>query len=182
MMANCSNTEALEHLLMTLKHKSTLSTSDVNSNANNAFKKRSRVAFSESSMLYAYEPHDRSLLKSLSYCQDDYDEFGKDALVEGLRVKNLIESAPQESIAESIKYLLRNRIITRGELVGIENYILGNPSGVSKLRRDHSKAVLRKQREQQKLQLQDPINLGKAAQISSIKSMKRAQVRAAMAA
>ena len=181
-MAICSNTEALGHSLMTQKPKSALSTSDGKSNASNACKKRSRVAFSESSLLYSYEPHDPYLLKSMSYTQDDYDEFGKEALVEGLRVKNLIEAVPLESTADSIKYLLRNHIISRGDLVGVENYILGKPSAVSNIRRDHSKTVLRKQREQRKLQLHDPTNLGKVAQISSIKAMKRAQVRAAMAA
>ena len=183
MMAICSNTEALGHSpLMTQKPKSALSTSDGKSNTNNDCKKRSRVAFSESSLLYSYEPHDPYLLKSMSYTQDDYDEFGKEALVEGLRVKNLIEAVPLESTADSIKYLLRNHIISRGDLVGVENYILGKPSAVSNIRRDHSKTVLRKQREQRKLQLHDPTNLGKVAQISSIKAMKRAQVRAAMAA
>lgn len=117
----------------------------------------------------------------MCYTKEDQDAFSAESVREGLRIKDLIETAPYESIAESIKYLLRNRIITRGELVGVENYILGK-SNVLKLRRDHSAAVLRKQHEQRKQQLQDPMNLGKAAQISSVKSVQKARVRAAMAA
>mmetsp|Transcript_27316 Transcript_27316/g.46425 ORF Transcript_27316/g.46425 Transcript_27316/m.46425 type:complete len:183 (-) Transcript_27316:80-628(-) len=182
MIANYSNSDALlEHLLMTNKHQSTLSSSDFDSMGNNDCK-RCRVAFSECSQLHVYEPNDQFLLKSLCYTKEDQDAFSAESVREGLRIKNLIETAPHESIAESIKYLLRNRIITRGELVGVENYILGKTSNVLKLRRDHSAAVLRKQHEQRKQQLQDPMNLGKAAQISSVKSVQKARVRAAMAA
>mmetsp|Transcript_6846 Transcript_6846/g.14273 ORF Transcript_6846/g.14273 Transcript_6846/m.14273 type:complete len:182 (+) Transcript_6846:101-646(+) len=181
MIANYSNSDALlEHLLMANKHKSTLSSSDFDSMGNYGCKRR-RVAFSECSHLHVYEPHDQFLLKSLCYTKEDQDAFSAESVREGLRIKDLIETAPYESIAESIKYLLRNRIITRGELVGVENYILGK-SNVLKLRRDHSAAVLRKQHEQRKQQLQDPMNLGKAAQISSVKSVQKARVRAAMAA
>ena len=172
----------LEYLLMRHKQKSTSSCSDFDSMGGNASKRRNRVSFSESSQLYVYQPHNRQLLKSLSYTEEDYEEFGQDALVDGLRIKNLINAVPQESISESIKYLLRNRIITRSELIGIEKCILGKPSGTSKLRREHSAAVLRKQHEQRKEQLEDPMLLVKAAQISSVKSAQRARVRAAMAA
>ncbi len=182
-MNNIGHDDALlECLLMIHKQKSTSSCSDFDSMGGNASKRCNRVSFSESSQLYVYQPHDRDLLKSLSYTREEYDEFGQDALVDGLRIKNLINAVPLESISESIKYLLRNRIITRSELIGIENCILGKPSGVSKIRREHSAAVLRKQQEQRKKQLQDPMLLVNVAQISSVKSAQRARVRAAMAA
>ncbi len=172
----------LEYLLTIHKQKSTSSSSDFGSMGGNASKRRNRVSFSESSQLYVYQPYDQDLLRSLSYTREEYDEFGQDALVDGLRIKHLISAVPLESISESIKYLLRNRIITRSELIGIENCILGKPSGISKLRREHSAAVLRKQQEQRKNQLQDPMLLVDAAQMSSTKSAQRARVRAAMAA
>mmetsp|Transcript_18111 Transcript_18111/g.28415 ORF Transcript_18111/g.28415 Transcript_18111/m.28415 type:complete len:183 (-) Transcript_18111:60-608(-) len=172
----------LEYLLMIHKQKSTSSCSGFGSMGGTSSKRRNKVSFSESSRLYVYEPYDRNLLKSLSYTKEDYDEFNHDTLADGLRIKNLINAAPQESISESIKYLLRNRNISRSELVGNENCILGKPSGISKIRRQHSAAVLRKQHEQRKEQLQDPTNLEKVAQISSVKSAQRARVRAAMAA
>jgi hypothetical protein len=149
---------------------------------NNSAHDSRRVVFSECSQLHVYEPHDKDLLKSLSYTREEQDAFGLESALDGLRIKNLIETAPPESVTESIKYLLRNRIITRGELVGVENYILSKPSRVFKLRRDHSAAVLQQQHEQRKQKLQDPTNLGKVAQISSIKSTQVARVRAAMAA
>jgi hypothetical protein len=175
MMANRSRDALLENW------PSTSSSSDFGSKAKNAYKSR-RVVFSECSQLHVYEPHDQDLLKSLSYTKEEQDAFGQESILDGLRIKQLIEAAPPESVTESIKYLLRNGIITKGELVGVENYILGKSSRVFKIRRDHSAAVLQKQYEQRKQKLQDPMNLGKVAQISSIKSTQVARVRAAMAA
>lgn len=177
MMANYGD-EVFEHWLMT--HNESTS-SDFDAKANNAHKSR-RVAFSDCSQLHVYKPHGQNLLKSLSYTTEEQDAFGRESVREGLRIKDLIETAPPESVTESIKYLIRNRIISRGELVGVENYILCNPSRVFKLRQNHSDAVLRKQHEQRRQKLQDPKNLGKVAQVSSIKSTQVARVRAAMAA
>ena len=141
------------------------------------------VDFSEASHLHVYERESMYLLRSLTYTKDDRDEFGKDTLLEGLRIKNLVDTAPPISTAESIKYLLRHDSISRAELIGIEHFILGKPSRVQKIRKHHAAAVLWKQQELQHQKLEDPaLNLGKFAQSSSLKSMQRARIRAAVAA
>ena len=63
------------------------------------------VGFSETSQLYVYERESMSLLRSLSYTKKDYDKFGKEALLEGLRIKNIIATTPSpyDSDAESVK-------------------------------------------------------------------------------
>jgi len=138
------------------------------------------VHFSESSKLHVYERESKYLLRSLAYAKEDRKEFGMKAMIEGFRIKNLIAAAPYESEAESIKYLLRQDIINKEELIGIEHFILGNPSNAIKTRERHSAAVLWKQQEQQEQQLEDPaLNLGEFAQSSSLRSSQRARIRAA---
>lgn len=146
-------------------------------------RQRRRVAFSECSKLHVYEQDD-FYAKNKAYTADDRERFGKDAVRDGMRIKFLIDKAPPENISDSIKYLLRHGIITRGELIGIEHHILGTASSIMKARRHHAAKVLRKQSslKMQKLQ-DDPIKqLGTTAQLSSIQSTQRARVRAAMAA
>lgn len=144
---------------------------------------RRSVHFSETSMLYTYERESMYILRSLAYTKEDYDKFSRDALLEGLRIKRLIATAPHDSDASSIKYLLRHGIISREEVIGIEHFILGKPSRVTKTRRSHAAAVLWKQQEQQSQKIEDPVlSLGKFAQSSSRKSAQRAEICAAMAA
>ena len=144
---------------------------------------RRSVHFSETSLLFAYERESMYILRSLTYTKKDYEKFSKDALLEGLRIKSLITAAPHDSDASSIKYLLRQGIISREEVIGIEHFILGKPSRVPKIRKQHAVAVLWKQQEQQCQKTEDPaLSLGKFAQSSSSKSMQRARIRAAMAA
>eukprot|EP00986_Skeletonema_menzelii_P004787 scaffold1675_cov146-Skeletonema_menzelii.AAC.19 len=141
------------------------------------------VGFSETSQLYVYERESMSLLRSLSYAKKDYDKFGKEALLEGLRIQNIIATtpSPHNSNAESVKYLLHHDIISREELLGIEHFILGKPSTVLKIRRLHAAAVLWTQQELQHQQLEDrALNLGKFAQSSSLRlrSTQGARIRA----
>ncbi len=144
---------------------------------------RRSVHFSETSLLFTYERESKYFLRSLAYTKRDYEKFSKEALLEGLRIKTLIATAPHDSDASSIKYLLRNGIISREEVIGIEHFILGKPSRVPKIRKQHAAAVLWKQQEQQCQKIEDPaLSLGKFAQSSSSKSMQRARSRAAMAA
>lgn len=140
------------------------------------------VDFSESSQLHVYEREPMYVLRNLSYTKEDRDEFGKDAFLEGARIKNLIAAAPPESPSESIKYLLRRDVISREELIGIEHFILGKPTRVRKIRQNHAAAVLWKQHEQRQQQRnEDPVlSLGKFSEKSSLQSIQSARVRAAM--
>ena len=139
------------------------------------------VHFSESSKLYVYKRESNYLLQSLTYTKEDRNDFGKEALLEGFRIKNLIAAAPHDSDSESIKYLLRQGIISKEELIGIDHFVLG--SNVKRTRERHSAAVLRRQEQQHGQQLDDPaLKLGEFARSSSLRSSKRARIRAAMAA
>ena len=110
-----------------------------------------RVIFSEYSKLHLYE-RDDEYLKNLAYTKDDRDEFGAQARLEASRIKDLIITAPPDSIKDSIKYLLQSGIITRDELVGIDHLILDKHVKIVQKRREHSAAVLRKQYEQKQEQ------------------------------
>lgn len=151
-----------------------------------SFKESHQVRFSEASQLHLYERPSISLLQSLSYSSDDRDKFGMEAILEGNRIKNLIASAAPESAAESLKFLLKENIIALDELIGIDNFVMGKSSRVTKIRKRHSAAVLRKQREvrlqAQTLQEDAALILGRFAEQSSHKSTQNALVRAAISA
>eukprot|EP00984_Skeletonema_dohrnii_P037770 scaffold40222_cov172-Skeletonema_dohrnii-CCMP3373.AAC.2 len=147
---------------------------------------RPQVSFSETSTLNVYENYRDDLYRSnIAYSLQDRDLFNTEAQQEADRIKVLIITAPQESRAESIKYLLKNNIVEEEELVGIEHLALDNSSR-SEIRRRHSMAVLKKQQEQQQqqqqyLHLQDPaIALGKFARKNSLESRNHARARAAL--
>ena len=150
------------------------------------------VRFSEQSLLHVYQGEATS-----AYGEEDCEKFGKDAVLEGLRIKNLIAYAPPESGAESIKYLFSHGhgIIGREDFVGIEHFIFGTLSAQSKIRKHHVAAVLRKQlkQKQQKGKLPkawltclnldpDSNNLAKFAETISLRCKQRAKIRAGMAA
>ena len=125
------------------------------------------------------------LLRSLVYTKEDRKEFGKESLLEGLRIRELIRAAPPDSVADSIKYLLRHDIIDSDELIGLEHFVLGKPSKVPQTRKQHAAAVMWKQHElkkQGKLEEDPVLGLGRFAQSSSLRSTQKARIRAAMAA
>ena len=140
------------------------------------------VQFSEFSQLHVYERESMSSLRSMTYTKEDRKFFSRDALLEGLRIKNLIAAVPLDS-AESIKYLLSQGIVGKEEFLGIEPFILGQPRRVVEMRRRHAAAVLWKQQEQQHQELEDPVfNLGEFARSSSRRSTEGARIRAGLAA
>jgi hypothetical protein len=143
------------------------------------------VNFSEHSKLHLYE-RDDEYLKNLAYTKDDRDEFGAQATLEANRIKDLITTAPPDSVKDSIKYLLQNGIITKDELVGIDHLILGKGKKIVQKRREHSAAVLWKQYEQKQQLKQESeadhstIVLGRFAEQSSLKSTRSAIARATL--
>ncbi len=150
----------------------------------NSRRPRPRVSFSEKSTLNIYEGNRGDLYRSnLSYSSQDRDMFHAEATKEADRIKVLIITAPQQSRADSVKYLLENNFVSREELIGIEHMALED-SKRSEIRMSHSMAVLRKQREQQQghASFLDPaIALGKFARKNSLESRNRARARAALA-
>ncbi|KAK1733725.1 hypothetical protein QTG54_015580 [Skeletonema marinoi] len=147
---------------------------------------RPRVFFAEMATLNIYANNRDDLDRSnIAYSTQDRDLLNAEAQQEADRIKVLIITAPQESRAESMIYLLENNIVAKEELVGIEHLVLDNSSR-SEIRKGHSMAVLKKQQEQQQKQqqhpsLRDPANaLGKFARKNSRESRNRATARAAL--
>ena len=150
---------------------------------------RPRVSFSEMSTLNIYDNYRGGLhRRNMAYSSQDQDTFQTEATQEADHIKVLIITAPQQSRADSVKHLLKNNIVSREELVGIEHMALED-SNRSDIRKRHSMAVLRKQQEQRQQQhqgygyvsLRDPaIALGKFARKNSLESRNRARARAAL--
>jgi hypothetical protein len=158
--------------------------------------KQRHVSFSTMSKVHLYKK-DKLYSRNVAFSKEDFDEFSARALYDADRIRRLIITVPppSASFASSIKYLLRNNIITAEELLGIEGMILYGPSRVFKVRRKHCKAVLKRQKEQrlkvqqqqqqqqqQQLTLQDDpsVALGKFARKNSDESRRRARARAAV--
>eukprot|EP00985_Skeletonema_marinoi_P004973 scaffold2164_cov120-Skeletonema_marinoi.AAC.1 len=145
-------------------------------------KSQSGVNFSELSTLHVYDDLGYLYLKK-AYSKEDREIFGAQAMIEADdRIKNLIINSPPASVKESVKYLLKNNIITREELVGIDHLILRRRTRVSQVRRNHMTAVLRKQSEQLLSPREEDslIDLGKFAEQSSLKSTHAAIARATL--
>jgi hypothetical protein len=155
--------------------------------------KQHHVSFSTMSKVHLYKK-DKLYSRNVAFSREDCDEFSARALYDADRIRRLIITVPppSASFADSIKYLLRNNIITAEELLGIEGMILYGPSRVFKVRRKHCKAVLKRQKEQrlkvqqqqqqQQLTIQDDpsLALGKFARKNSDESRRRARARAAV--
>lgn len=165
---------------------------DEHASASTATTTKSTVRFSETSKLYLCEREPFPLLHSLTYTKTDQDRFGTEAMFEGHQIKSLIEQVPFDSVPKSIKYLLHHDVISIDELVGIEHFIFGEPTGVRMIRRRHAAAVLRKQQQlEEQLQhhqttdqkLEDAVlSLGKFARSMSARSKQSANIRAQVAA
>ncbi|KAL7539252.1 hypothetical protein ACHAWF_006348 [Thalassiosira exigua] len=149
-------------------------------------KLRPRVAFSEKSTMQIYIPDPR-YVKSKSYTQEDKEKFTFEALSEAVRIKRLASTTPGASTKDSFKYLVQERIVSIEEIVGIEHIVLGkSASKLPKERQDHAWAVLSEQERQRRGLSEvedDPMeSLGQFSASSSMKSARRARIRAAMAA
>lgn len=148
-----------------------------------AIRPRPRVSFSDKSSLNIYQNYRDELHRSnIAYSLQDRDLFNREATQEADRIKTLIINAPQKSRVDSVKYLLKNKIVSKEEFVGIEHLALEN-SNKSEIRKSHSIAVLKQQEQQrQNLPLQDPtFALSKFARKISLESRNIARARAALA-
>ena len=152
-------------------------------------KQDKHVAFSEKSYMHIY-PRDPVYARNKSYTKNDRKVFISEALRESLRMKRLLAATPGSTTRESLLTLLTKDIISPEELVGIDHLVLKSAPQSLKDRKDHIHAVLRKQWRQEP---QDQLGVKKFHQDSaeklrqfsvsmSSKSVKRARIRAAMAA
>lgn len=165
------------------------------------------VSFSERSSMQVYLP-DPLYIRNKSYTKEERQRFGTATLSEAIRIKKLLLSTPGSSMKSSFKYLLKNNLISYEEIVGIEHLVLGNSaSKIVKVRKEHARAVLLEQHRMKtkKMMDEDDSNakmqvdeegmkydmkkmhiienkLGEVAASRSSKSVKRARIRAAMAA
>jgi len=146
-----------------------------------------KVKFSERSSMHVYLP-DPLYLRNNSYSKSDRKDFSTETLLEVIRIKRLIKTTPGTSTKDSFKSLLKNNIISLEEIVGIEHLVLGKSARkLAKERQDHSRAVLMEQTRQRQVETtmqHDDVTrkLGEFSASRSIRSSKRARIRAAMAA
>ncbi len=144
-------------------------------------KTKKRVAFSSFSKLFLYE-QDRKARMDMAYTAADRQNACVDASLETRRITDLIDSAhPDESPADSLRLLIKDKTVLIEELIGIENYILGQAPTVHRIRRMHERIVLQEQRQQQMRKLEDPARLGLLSENLSRVSVQSARARAAMA-
>lgn len=151
--------------------------------------RRQRVTFSEQSRMHIYlaDPH---YARTKSFTRDERSRFSTETLQEALRIRRQVISVPGDlSIKESFKCLLQSGVLSLEEIVGIEHLVLSNKSAavLLKERDDHSKAVLLEQcrlKMMRKGKTEKMVydRLGEISALSSRKSVKRARIRAAVAA
>jgi len=145
-----------------------------------------KVTFSERSSMLVY-CLDPLYVRNKSYTKTDRKNFGSKALSEAIRIERLILTTPGASTKDSFNCLLKNDIISLAEIVGIEHLVLGKSKAKKLLteRQDHSREVLMEQRRQrhvEKMQYDHIEKLGEFSASRSVKSAKRARIRAAVAA
>jgi len=144
-------------------------------------KTKKRVAFSRFSELFLYE-QDRKALLNMAYTAADLQNACVEASLETRRITDLIHSAhPDESPADSLRLLIKDKTVLIEELIGIETYIFGQALTVHRIRRMHERIVLQEQRQQQMRNLEDPARLGLLSENLSRVSVQSARARAAMA-
>jgi len=143
--------------------------------------------------MHVYRP-DPAYTSNKSYSRADKQRFSTEVLAEAIRIKRLLLKAPGFSTRESFQYLLKNGILSAEELLGIEHLVLTrSTSKVLKDRKDHAKSVVAAQIMMQRMQqTKHPMKngrssnhaekLGEFAASQSLKSVKKARIRAAMAA
>ena len=140
------------------------------------------VDFSDFSQLRIFLP-DTTYTKSKAYNPEERKDFKMEALREAVRIKRLITSTPAPSMRESLKYLLKNKVLAPEEIVGIEHLVFSKSvTQVCRARKAHVQAVVQKQHELQQGQRDSTKKLGDYSASRSIKYVKHARVRAAMAA
>mmetsp|Transcript_14251 Transcript_14251/g.25049 ORF Transcript_14251/g.25049 Transcript_14251/m.25049 type:complete len:253 (-) Transcript_14251:138-896(-) len=146
---------------------------------------QAKVTFSERSSMHVYCP-DPLYVRNKSYTKTDRKNFGSEALSEVIRIKRLILTTPGASAKDSFKCLLKNNIISLEELLGIEHLVFcKSASKLLKERKGYAREVLtehRRQRHVEKVQYDHTEKLGEFSASRSAKSVKRARIRAAMAA
>lgn len=144
-------------------------------------KTNKRVAFSSFSELFLYE-QDRKARMNMAYTAADRQNASEEASLETRRIMDLIDSAhPDESPADSLRLLIKDKTVLMEELVGIETFILGQAPTVHRIRRMHERIVLQEQRQQQMRKLEDPTRLGMVSESVSRVLVQSARARAEIA-
>ncbi len=152
---------------------------------------RHRVSFSETSTVHVFEnERDDRYQSNVAYSPEDLELLAAEARQEAYRINELIITAPQNSRIDSIKYLLKNKIVNKVDFIGLEHLALDKSSSRGQIRKSHSDAVLMKQDElwrrrqqQQQPHLQDlaiALALGKFAKRNSLESRNLARARATL--
>ena len=142
-----------------------------------------QVTFAANSTMHLYKCAAAYESKK-SYTSADRRSFRAEAAQDGLRIQDLVSSCPGNTkTPHAIQHLMKNGVLSREELVGIEHYITKDgPVRLMYERRAHAAVVLKAQK--QLLQKSEDIvdKLARVSAASSTRSFQKARSRAALAA
>ena len=139
-----------------------------------------QVTFSPHSTMRLYKCASADRSKK-SYTSADRRSFRAEAAQDGLRIQDLVSSCPGNTkTPHAIQHLMKNGVLSREELVGIEHYIAKDgPVRLMYERRAHAAVVLKAQK--QLLGSEDiGDKLARVSAASSSKSLQKAGLRAAL--
>ena len=135
--------------------------------------------------------------KTKSYTKEDRAAFSSEAVLAAIRIKRKVvatSSSPNMTTKAAFKHLLKNEVISLEDIVGIEHLVMGRSAArLPQDRKEHAQAVLREQMRHKRSLFkrntsgmrQDDTTAEKLSDFSSVrtaKAVKRARIRAAMAA
>ena len=144
-----------------------------------------RVTFSKSNSMQLYHL-DQLYAQIKSYSKEDCRGFTSESLMEAAMIKKLVLSStpPDASTKETLKYLLKNDVISSEEIRGIEHLIhCKSASKLLQRRRDHVRAIVSMQHRMKTLNIQYYLGetLASFSASMSSRSTKAARIYAAMA-
>ncbi|KAL3772177.1 hypothetical protein ACHAW5_003248 [Stephanodiscus triporus] len=149
---------------------------------------RQRVTISNTSSIHVY-PLDPHYAYTKSYSKEDRKRFSTESILEAVHIKKVVcSTSPGLSTKESFRYLLKNNVILPEEIRGIEHLILCKSlPKLQQERQGHVRAVLSEQHrmarlKQMKIQDDAVDKLATFSALRSLRSVKLARTRAAMAA
>ncbi len=138
-----------------------------------------RVTFSKLSSVQIY-PHDPTVMRNMSYTKDERKTFCNEAVAECLRIRQLLHSTPGGFNKDSFKCLIKNKLVSMEDIVGIDHMVLGKSASLIKERQEHVRSVVSAQYD---ISMNDGDSAEKLAAFCASRSsraIKRARVRAAL--
>lgn len=138
-----------------------------------------RVTFSKLSSVQIY-PHDPTVIRDMSYTKDERKAFCNEAVAECLRIRQLLHSTPGGFNKDSFKCLIKNKLVSMEDIVGIDHMVLGKSASLIKERQEHVRSVVSAQYDISMNDCDSAEKLAAFCASRSSRAVKRARVRAAL--